>query len=88
MVQDSDGEVQGIYFQTESQRKLYSQIGSVLEMDGRCDTNNLGFSPYHLLGVDNNGESQLLAKFFTKTETKEALVDFLRIFTEVTSKYN
>lgn len=56
-------------------------------MDGTYDTNNLGFSLYHLLGVDNNGESQPLAQFFTKTETKEALAEFLRIFTEV-SKYN
>lgn len=86
-MQDSDGEVLGIYFQTESQRKLYSQIGTVLQMDGTYDTNNLGFSLYHLLGVDNNGENQPLTQFFTKTETKEAIVEFLRIFTEV-SKYN
>jgi hypothetical protein len=56
-------------------------------MDGTYDTNNLGFSLYHLLGVDNNSESQPLAQFFTKTETKEALAEFLRISTEV-SKYN
>lgn len=56
-------------------------------MDGTYDTNNLGFSLYHLLGVDNNGENQPLTQFFTKTETKEAIVEFLRIFTEV-SKYN
>ncbi|XP_045027121.1 uncharacterized protein LOC116919332 [Daphnia magna] len=51
-------------------------------MDGTYDTNNLGFSLYHLLGVDNNGENQPLTQFFTKTETKEAIVEFLRIFTE------
>jgi hypothetical protein len=82
VVQDSDGEVLGIYFQTESQRKLYSKIGTVLQMGGTYDTKNPGYLLYNLLGVDNNGESQPLAQFFTKNETKEALAEFLQIFTE------
>lgn len=88
VVHESDGEVVGIYFQTESQRKLYSKMGTVLEMDGTYDTNNAGFSLYHLLCEDNNGESQPVAQYFTKTETKAALSDFLRIFTEVIKQNN
>lgn len=87
VVHEPNGEVHGIYFQTESQRKLYSKIGTVLEMDGTYGTNNVGFSLYHLMWEDNNGESQPVAQYFTKTETKGALSDFLRIFTEVFTLY-
>ncbi|EFX73508.1 hypothetical protein DAPPUDRAFT_325223 [Daphnia pulex] len=51
-------------------------------MEGTYGTNNVGFSLYHLMCEDNNGESQHVAQYFTKTETKGALSDFLRIFTE------
>jgi hypothetical protein len=30
VIQEPNGEFHGIYFQTESQRKLYSKIGTVL----------------------------------------------------------
>ena len=83
LVHDSEKEVEGIFFQTESQRKLYPTIGKVLIMDGTHGTNNSGYTLYHLLGEDNNGESQPLAQYFTKTKTKESIGEFLRIFSEV-----
>ncbi|KZS03184.1 Uncharacterized protein APZ42_034156 [Daphnia magna] len=58
VVHEPNGEIHEIYLQTESQRKLYSKIGTVLEMDGTYGTNNVGFSLYHLLCEDNNSESQ------------------------------
>lgn len=87
VVHEPNGEIHEIYLQTESQRKLYSKIGTVLEMDGTYGTNNVGFSLYHLLCEDNNSESQPGAQYFTKTETKDALSDFLRIFTEEFTLY-
>jgi hypothetical protein len=87
VVHEPNGEVDGIYFQTESQRKLYSKIGTVLDMEGTYGTNNVNFSLYHLMCEDNNGESQPVAQYFTKTYSKGALSDFLRIFTEVFTLY-
>ena len=86
VLHDQDNEVQGIFFQTESQRKLYPIIGKVLIMDGTHGTNNVDFTLYHLLGEDNNGNSQPIAQYFTKTETKESIGEFLRIFSEVKNK--
>jgi hypothetical protein len=56
-------------------------------MDGTYGTNNVGFSLYHLMSEDNNGISQPVVQYFTKTKTKGALSDFLRIFTEVFTLY-
>lgn len=83
VVHGEDGEVEGIYFQTESQKKLYPVIGTVVLMDGTHGTNNSGFTLYHLLSEDNNGESQPVAQYFTKFENKESISEFLRIFSEV-----
>jgi hypothetical protein len=82
VLQDNE-EVCAIFFQTESQRKLYPKIGKVVEMDGTYGTTAVGFSLYHLLCEDNNGESQPVAQYFTKTETKEDITEFLRLFSEV-----
>jgi hypothetical protein len=56
-------------------------------MEGTYGTNNVNFSLYHLMCEDNNGESQPVAQYFTKTYSKGALSDFLRIFTEVFTLY-
>lgn len=83
VVHDEENELEAIYLPLVCQKKLYQKIGKVLIMDGKYGTNNPGFSLDHLLGEDNNENSQPLAQFFTKSETKESISGFLRIFTEV-----
>lgn len=83
VVHNDEEEVCGIYFQTELQRKVYLKYGTVVEMDGTYGVTNVGFPLYHLLCEDNNGESQPVAQYFTRSEMMEDISKFLQMFSEV-----
>lgn len=80
---NANGEVAAIYVQLDKQRKMYKTYGKVIDLDGTNRTTNAGFSLYHLLVEDNNGDGQPVAMFFIKEETTDAISACLQIFSEV-----
>ncbi len=83
VLHNTDGEVAAIYIQLDKQRKMYKTYGNVIELDGTYRITNAGFSLYHLLVEDNNGDGQPVAKFFIKEETTDAISACLQVFSEV-----
>lgn len=83
VLHNSDGEVAAIFVQLEKQRQLYKTYGNVIELDGTYKTTRAGFSLYHLLIEDNNGDGQPVAMFFVKEETTDSISTCLEVFSEV-----
>ncbi|KZS05694.1 Uncharacterized protein APZ42_031049 [Daphnia magna] len=82
VLHNSDGEVAAIFVQLEKQRQLYKTYGNVIELDGTYKTTRAGFSLYHLLIEDNNGDGQPVAMFFVKEETTDSISTCLEVFSE------
>jgi fructosamine-3-kinase len=70
-------------FFLEQQRKIYEKYGTVIELDGTYKTKNAGFTLYHLLIHDNNGDGPPVAFLFVNKETTDTISKCLQIFTEV-----
>ncbi|XP_045031501.1 uncharacterized protein LOC116924557 [Daphnia magna] len=51
-------------------------------MDGTYGVTTVGFSLFHLLCEENKRESQPTTQYFTKTETREDISEFLCLFSE------
>lgn len=83
VLHNSDGEVAAIFVQLEKQRQLYKTYGNVIELDGTYKTTKAGFSLYHLLIEDNNGDGQPVAMFLVKEETTDSISTCLEVFSEV-----
>ncbi|KZS03097.1 Uncharacterized protein APZ42_034260 [Daphnia magna] len=82
VLHNSDGEVAAIFVQLEKQRQLYKTYGNVIELDGTYKTTKAGFSLYHLLIEDNNGDGQPVAMFLVKEETTDSISTCLEVFSE------
>ena len=83
VLHDDNDEVVAIFIQMEKQHRLYQKYGTILQLDGTYKTTKAGFSLYHLLIEDNNGDSQPVALFFLKEETMEAISECLKLFSQL-----
>ena len=67
---DDENVMQGIYFQTEMWKKMFSDYSELLMIDATYKLNNLRMSLFILMVMDSNGESEVIALWLVANESK------------------
>ena len=76
---DSDGVFTGIFYQDAQMLRMYSLFPEVVMCDATYKLTNLRMPVYILLGIDGDGQSQVVAVYLTSTETAVALAHMLEV---------
>ena len=63
-------------------KTTYAAYPKVLLVDATYKLNELRMPVYLMLGIDSNGQSEIIAVFLTSLETEEAIGDMIRAFKE------
>ena len=81
-VTDTANEVQGIFIQDETMKKMFEQYPEVILVDATHKTNDLRMPLYLMLVIDSNGESEIVAAFVVVNEEETSIRTMISIFKE------
>ena len=82
MFHDSDDTFTGIFYQDAQMLEMYSLFPEVVMCDATYKLTNLRMPVFILLGIDGDGQSQVVAVYLTSTETAVALAHMLEVCCE------
>ena len=81
-VTDTANEVQGIFIQNKTMKKMFEQYPEVILVDATHKTNDLRMPLYLMLVIDSNGESEIVAAFVVVNEEETFIRTMISIFKE------
>ena len=73
----------GLFFQDAGMKYNFECYPEVLMIDATYKLNELRMPLYLMMVIDGNGQSEIVAVFFTSLETKQAITDMNCAFEEV-----
>ena len=77
---NDDNVLQGIYFQTETWKQMFSKFPELLMIDATYKLNNLRMPLFILMVVDSNGESEVVALWLVASENKPLINSLTETF--------
>ena len=81
-VTDTANEVQGIFIQDETMKKMFEQYPEVILVDATHKTNDLRMPLYLMLVINSNGESEIVAAFVVVNEEETSIRTMISIIKE------
>lgn len=81
VITDNDSNVEGIYFQDENMKKVYSAYPEIIFSDATHNVNDRNMPLEVIMVADGEGESQIVALFIIRSESAAVTRQMFEIFT-------